>query len=633
MSRRTLIMPHCVEDIGDTLAAAPSAHDRVVLTADPDTSARLTALDIPHLTPFELVNRDERAAYLEYEAGALRFFDAQARVDTGYLNPLAVARYRLTGAHRRLTWMSYLTRRAMQRLRPGRAISFAGECGHGLDQPADVRRLALFEGVLRASADALGVQNVVVRRSSAAGRFVDHVAARNRETALRRPDVAGDLRGRPYVLFQSNGVDLIRQAPLVRATRDALGLPCVQIFSHATAEQLEHVRSLGHIVWNERALCATSDRMPDEAGRSGLRRFLEAARVEPAASELFTSSHTRSHIDFLFGPYSETVGRALLGWRRFFSEWPPIAVIANYHAPAVDAAVAAGIPTLTLTHGLMMIGQTAWYETLPECDIAALSDRHARTLIETGIDERRIKLIGDPYADAMVRDGSVPDEDPEKHAMRAAARAKLGVEPDKRLVAICTGSLGMPAKTSHAPIADFAAAFRGLGALADLIGRRHEWRFAIKRHPRFDHHEAHDRAFARLPERLRPINADQVSLADLSLAADAIVVWNVLTSGLVESSFWGRPTYLLDEGLIWHDHALWATDAWPCVSSHRSLEDELTRVFADDAHAAKRGKQARAAANNFTPGAGVSSLDRGLAWVEGAARARRGQSAAIPQSV
>lgn len=612
-------MAHCVEDVADLIAAAPAALKGLVLAIDPDTSERLAALDIAHLTPFDLVAVDEWPRYRAFESAALGCFDQYAHVEAGGLNTLGVARYRLTGAHRRMTWVSFLMRRAIERLAPARLITFAGECGHGLDQPPAARRAPLFDGLARAAAARADVRIDAIRRPDATAAFVDHVAARNR-AAPTPIDVDAALRGRPYILFQSNGDDLTRQAPLLRAAQAGTGALCVQAYSFATDAQLSQARDAGGLLWNERALLGGGHAALDpRAAQRARTRLLRAARRNPAAHDLFASPHTRSHVDFLFGDYSRSVGAALVGWRRFFEARPPVALIANYHAPIVDAAVAAGVPTLTLTHGLMMIGQTAWYQTLPNCDIAAISARHAQALAQAGIDPARAPVLGDPYADALraqadaVSAGAPSEVDPERRQLRA----RLGVRPDQKLIALCTGSLGMPAKTSHAPIADFAHAFRGLAPLCEMIRRRPQWRFAIKRHPRFDHHAAHARAFAGLPADQQPIGADDAPLSDLARAADAVVVWNVVTSALVEASLWRRPTYLHAESLVWHDHAAWATDGWPRTMSHPELERELERVFADEAYAARRARQVRRAADAFlveTP-----SVDRCLGWLETAA--------------
>ncbi|MCP4591946.1 MAG: hypothetical protein GY842_14525, partial [bacterium] len=127
--------------------------------------------------------------------------------------------------------------------------------------------------------------------------------------------------------------------------------------------------------------------------------------------------------------------------------------------------------------------------------------------------------------------------------------------------------------------------------------------FVIRCHPRYDHPALYEWVNQSLPPEQKMLVCGERSLTDLVAWADVIVVPNVKTSAMFDVSFGGKPVYLLDQSMIWHDHNWWGTQHWPHAGSVAELERELGALFGDSQHYAMRAAQTRDALFHYLDGA------------------------------
>ena len=621
---RPLLVLHDAGQLARVESYAPAALDGEVIAFDTDIHLLLRERGVPHRTPWDVIDRQEHPALEAYGAAVWRHWLDHARLDFEGMNLLHMALIRHHSALARLAWMAYAARRFTEVLRPDAVFVFEEPPAHGLDQPVTHRTLPLLSGMLRAAAEDCGCAiQVIPRNPREEGAFDDRVA-RFDQAVHEQVDVAAALEDRPYLLLQANRTDLLRQLPLIRAFRESTGCQCVQLYREADAEIVAEAAAQGQFVWHESQVAPMAAVPRIEATARRFRAaFHRAASALPRDLRLiYANSHVASHFDFLFGEYAGKLALHVRRWRAFLSAARPVAFVSNYHAPIFDVAASLGLQCLGLTHALMMIGQPDWFATLPaESQIGAISELHRERLIEAGVAAERISVTGDPWVD-QVRDRE--DEHISTVASRVATRARLGIKSHRRMVLICTGSYGMPSKTTILPEIDWAEGVRNMVELAALTRRRRDLAFVIKCHPRFDYAHFYRRLAEEAPREARLIIAGDESLSDLAHAADVICVWNTITSALVEAALHPRPVSVFSRALVWYDAHRWGVDGWPHFEDVASIEAEIDGVTTHEDYRTRRIAQSREALECFLGDPGQSFAARCMSALQNFALAPAG---------
>lgn len=418
---------------------------------------------------------------------------------------------------------------------------------------------------------------------------------------------------RPFVLFHANGIDVRRQWPLIAELSGRDDLEAVQVYKSTDADSLREARSLGHVVLSEAELLPDVP-APDisAACQQGWRAFQTACAHAPEALRgVFDNAHVRPHFEFLFGDYAVRVAQQVARWAALLQQTPPAVMVANYHAPAVDVATSLKVETLGLPHGLL-VGNTDWTRTLGTRSIGVLSARHRELLLEGGVGADRIVELGDPWlqkVDASRGGAAATGRDP------AALRSRLEAVEGTRLVVLCTSNLGIFSKAVCLPLTNWKQGLDDFEAIWALAAKHPQWRFALRSHPRFDHAALYESLNARLPAPLRVRICNDVSLEQLAGAADVIVSPNVISSAIVEASFYGRPVLVLSGALCWYEPSDWRLAGWPHVANVAALEMELQRLFAHPEHYDRRAGQTRAALREYLGSAAASGAARCARWI------------------
>jgi hypothetical protein len=597
----------------------PAALNDLVLAFDPDLHVRLKRRAIPHLTPWDVVDRRERAAVYDFESRVWRFWQTHAHALCQGIDLLDLVKYRHVVCFTRFAWAVYVIRRALESLRPAEVVVFDEPNGHGLDQPPDYRKMPMLFALLRGIAEQYGIPTRVLRRELAAGAssFEDRVARRSRRAL---PPVAPEqaLAGRPYVLFSGNDFDLLRQLPLIRALREECDQTVVQLYKSGDARSVRLARQAGHIIWHESQVAGDTPPPECTALAADARRTFDAARQD-APDELraiFDNPYLGPHFDFIFGEYLRKMVGHVAVWQRFLTRYPPAMLITNYHTPVLDIACRLGVPALVLSHALINVGIDRWFQSLPACLVGAVSETHRAKLGAAGIPAERLCVTGDPSIDDLL--ARVRANDAVTSAAQAESlRKQLGLSPEQRVVLLCTANPWMPAKAHLVPQTDWADAVRCLEALGRLAARKPQWAFVVKCHPRYDFADLYDSINRSLPVNQRLRVVPDASLASLAQVADAIVLPNSLTSALVEASFWRKPVMILAQSMIWYDAETWMTQHWRHLRSVATLEAELENMFADPRRYQERVRETRAALHHFLGGRPAYSVPRCLEVIDG----------------
>lgn len=596
---RSLVVLHDEHDLADILAHVPQALAGTVLAFDTDIHLRLLSDGVEHMTPWHIVGRSEYAQVQRLESAIWRHWTRNARLPFEGINLLGMAAYRHVSAFARLSWAAYVLRRVVEEIAPQRIFAFAEPPAHGLDQPADYRRMPLLSGLLRGLADQRGVDVHLVPRG-AASEFHDRIAERDRGAAPP-VDVERLLRGRPLILAYANGTELLRQQPLMRSLAEQGGCAAIQIYKAAEPEVLAAVSGPGAL--HESQLCPPGDTPDVRHVAAAARARLEnaAADFAPDAALVFRNPHLRPHFDFLFGSYAARMARHVRAWRRVFADLRPAVLITSYQAPVLDVAADAGVPCLVLPHGLMTIGQPTQFTTLPRAThIAAISRLHRERLLVAGIGAGRIHATGDPWSANLATEAARIRDTAAARAATERVRRQLDIAPDRRIVLLCTGSYGMPAVIPHLPQTDWRDAVRQTRRLGELCRRRPEWAFVLKCHPRFDYQRLYGEINRGLPpDRRLMVAPNDFELLPLAAAADVVCVWNVVTSALVEASLVGRPVIQCLPSVIWCDREQWGIDAWPEIAGVEALELELERLLTRPEHYTACVRATQAAATRY----------------------------------
>lgn len=617
MRPRCLTILHNADDLARIEALCPEALSGTVLGFALDIHLQLQDRGIDHLTPMDLIGYDELPRLQRFEASVQQFWSAHARIIYRGVDLLSLARLRHISCFRRVSWAAYVIQRALEVIRPEQVVVFEEPAGHGLDQPSGYRKMPLLFSLLRGIAEQAGCPVHLLRSDGGGcGTFEDR-AAHNARKAL--PPSAPDSRpfGRPWVLVHGNGSDLLRQVPLIQGLLDQSDFAVVQSYSSASESELQRLSDVAHHLCHVSQLIS-HDRATDVDAPAGLgrARFDEAALRAPAElSGIFRNPYMKIHFDFIFADYARAMAQHLRSWRRFFSVHRPSALVSTYPTPMTDIASQCGIPCLNLPHGLMMLGLPEFFTSLYGGCVGAISSLHRDRLVSAGLHPRRVRVTGDPYLDPILDRIRRTSARSRAHSA-AAVRRRHGVPPDSRFLLLISGGMDTPSSGATLPMIDWAHAVQAAGQLATMIERHPQWRFVVKCHPRRDHPRLYERLNERLPSGHHLAMAHDTSLHDLVPAVDAVVSFNISTSGVIESSLWGKPVIFLDTSMMWCDYEQWATDSWPIVNSVDELEEALEAMFSDAGRYEQYVKQTQDAVHRFFDGPPQPAVPRCLETID-----------------
>lgn len=637
-SQRRLTLLACLDDLNAVRTAYPAALEGVILAHDPDVHIALRAEGVAHITPWDLFNADDYATVRDYLQRVLAAWDAFGRIPYGGLDLLRMAWYRHVSALSRMAWATCVIRRCLERIPASEVCVFDDETGHALDQPVEHRQMPVFHGLARGIAEQAGICVRALARGPS-NRFHDSCAARAVKPQVRTgkdnwavhieprlawtigasshnplaattmtspcsypqsgesefefsrddpgraiPGGAADwpLKG-DYILFHANGSDLKRQDRLIESLRKDGRYEVAQLYRYADATTIESVLQAGRRLWCESHFLEILERPAPfdfDPSQAHARFRSEAALLPPDLKSIFCNPRAAFHFDFLFGEYAHKLRRHVDVWQAFFRRSRPALLVANYHAPIVDVAVACGVPTLVLTHGLMLFGDTSWYTSLPACSIGAISRTHADRLAQCAIPAARLHVTGDPGVSEMMAEARESRTCADSSRDGSTLRMRLRVPADGRLVLLVTSDLGSPAKLTRLPMTNFNEAVDAIELMSGIIERNPDWRFVLRPHPRYDHPGAYDRLIQTLSDERRPhLVGGETKLGELMLAVDVIVVMNVMTSAMMELSMWGKPVVLLASAMPWYDAEQWGTRDWRHAASIAELEAMLSRML------------------------------------------------------
>ncbi len=598
-SARSLLVLHDADDLNCVEASCPQALSGDVLAFDTDIHLLLQERGIDHRSPWDIIRYEEQEALQCFEGAVWQHWLNHARLDFEGFNLLNLAGFRHVCALARLSWAAYALRRFVETLQPAVVYTFDEPPAHGLDQPVNYRKMPLLFGLLRGLAQRAGVPVSLISRAALGGvlSFEDQIA--KQDVATYEPiDAEAALGDRPFVLFQGNRADLLRQLPLIQKIRQDTDWHVVQLYKDADAAVLREAKQGGHFVWHESQVTGKTTTDICLAADAAYQKFQSAGRAATDELQgLFDNPYVASHFEFLFGTYADKMAMHVVKWKAFFGRCRPVAFVANSHAPIVDVAAAAGIPSLFLGHGLLMLGQPRWYTTLPErTQIGSLSEHHRERLTHIGIAAERAHLTGDPQVEEFHRaliDGETTKTDTQ------SVRKRLDIMPGQRVVLLCTTCFGMPSTTTHLPTTDWAEGVRSMRALATMAEQHSDWTFVIKCHPRFDHPALYAGVNRTLPPDRRFIIPTEESLENLLRLADVVCVWNTASSVLVEASLADKPVMVYSRALVWYDAAEWGCADWPHFDKLDDLERELETLLGDPKHYSERVGQVRRAVSLF----------------------------------
>ncbi len=598
-------------------ADCPQALSGALIVFDVDLHALLLDRNIDHLTPWDIVQPDERSRVRDFYAQVWGFWRASSPVELDGIDCFRLATYRHVCCLKRLTWAAYALQRCFNELRPGELVTFAETTGHGLDQPVGSRKMPLLFALARGMAEQAGVVVHLLQRQKALGRdgFVDQAGAPHAKTR-ERVELSNVLGGRPFALFTGSGHDLLRQLPVIEGLRQAGALTPVQLYKSADRPIQSLLERSGHLLWHESQVTDEIDPAQfDGWARAARLRFDRLRRRAPETLRcLFDNPHMDIHFDFMFGEYLRRMAWHVRTWPRLFEKCRPQLLVANYAAPIVDIAAHLGIPTLVLPHGLMSFGDRAFPLALHEkVIIGALSELHAEKLTGWGILSARVRVTGDPVFDEHLSRAARPGPPP------APAESCDRQKPARRRILLLTGNLGLPSASSDLPEIDWADATRCLEAIARMAGRRGDWEFTAKCHPRYDHPLLYKYANRDLPpKRYLRVVTDR-RLKDLVRDCAAVVCVNVKSSAIFEASVWRKPVFLLHQSMIWLDRRAWEIDRWPQIARVEELEGELDAIFADPGRYSACVEQTRRALQSCFGGDPPAAVPRCVEVIQGLA--------------
>ncbi len=596
------------EDLRCVEALRPAALRGTVLAFSLDLHLALKDRGMAHITPWDVVRAHDRDAVHALDREVWRFWTNHARIMDQGMDLLAMTQYRHVQAMSQLAWMSFVIDRALEHLTPTEVVTFEEPVGHGLEQPPGLQKLPLLFALLRGMAEQAGIETTILRRSDAPGQepFIDHAAA----AAVKHFDpvsLEALLRGRPYVLFQANGADLLRQLQLIEAIHRDGEIAMVQAYTIADQRTLDRLESIGHIVLHESQLAPRS--MPATISDTRARERFDHARRQapPVLQGIFNNAYVDIHFDFIFGEYARKMAGHVRRWTKFFHDTPPSAVIVNSQAALCDVAHHHGIPCALLSHGPAILGSVRWYEAFPPVSIAAISRPHRARLLEAGIPNSRIHITGDPALDELFSESNKPRISNGNIPRQVESPV---TDHHEKMVLLLTAAISAPVEIGVIPTTNWLDAAACIDELGAMMVERTGWRFTIKCHPRYDHRAMYERLLRRLPRQCKVTMCHDVPLRPLVEAADVVVAFNTASSSLVDASFLNKPVIRFDRSMMWFDDEANEMHRWPRVRSVPQLRTALDAVLSDESRRQRLIAQTREALHGYYGGSLEPALPR-----------------------
>lgn len=537
----------------------------VFVACDPEVHIELRRSGVRHITPWDLIDGRRLAELRRFEQEVIAFWRANAHANFDGVNLLGCADFRHAGALSRIIWCHAVIDAALRRARPRRAVVVEQPPRHGLSQPPELRSFPLLQSMFAGAAERLGMD--VIRCSTAAPptAFEDAVVRHREPSSPPGRDELGQLRDRRFILVHGNGIDLDRQRELAAGIRAKSDLALVHLHGNSTADRVAALGTIFDFSWNESQFRQQANTFEiSEIGRESARNWRASVEAAPAPiRDMLRNPGLRPHFEFIFGDYLSRVADHVATWSRFFASCRPEALVAHYQAPILDVAVSAGIPSMILPHGLNY-DLPQWYTGLPACRIGALSETHRNVVLGAGVDAARISVTGDPW---LRRSSRKSEAD--------RARRSLGLPMDRPIVLICTSQLGWMSANEGLPHTSWRGAIDSLLEIRALADRKPQWQFALKCHPRYDHHTLYPQLIS--GGNSLPIFRNE-SIQQLAAAADVALFANVYSSAMIECAAIGIPTVLLCNHMPGFDLDRAGLSQWPVVRSIERFEQMVEAI-------------------------------------------------------
>jgi len=585
------------DDLACVQAVCPEALHGRVLAFDLGVHLALLDLGIPHSTPWDFATRATRPDLEHLDQVLWELWREHARVPFEGFNLLRMTEYRHRAWIACMAWIAHVIQGALATLRPSEVIVFEEPHGHGLSPPADYHKMPVLFMLVRGIAEQMGISVRVLASNEQPGRpqYTDRVAQAN-PPHLEPVELAAALGDRDFILFAGSGHDLVRQLPLIRQINEDGQFLAVQIYRTADRATLDALQANGHPVWHDSQVVPEVP-LPDLGAAKHARDSLKNAcrTLSPAARAVFLNPRLEPHFEFLFGEYARKMARHALVWRSVFRRFRPAAVAVNHIAALNDVAAEMGIPGLVLPHGLVMPAAVRRTPTIRGFHVGVVSELHRRKLVEAGVPDNLIHVAGDVRIDEILDEVRRMRSQNDKHGGIESVRRGLGLGAGQRLVLLATGNLGRLAQSADLPTTDWADAVRCLESVASLAIRHPQWRWAVKPHPRFDQPVLYERVNRTLPVETRMLLIENVPLSRLVQAADVVVVFNVITSAIIEASFHATPVIVLSQSMCWYRPDEYGMQGWCHVASASALERRLELILTDAAEYERLVAQTRTA--------------------------------------
>jgi hypothetical protein len=577
---RPLVVLLDLDDWACAQAVCDDLSEMTLLVYDLDLHLTLMAHKIEHITAWDLLSAEDREAVRARAAQAWDFWQQSAQFRYGGLDLFKLAEVRHRGWVNRCSFATFVLQRALEYLRPGEVVTFEEPFGHGLTPPLDYHKMPILFMLVRGMAERRGipVRLIAIDNQVRRPRHHDPIAAHKAATCHESVDLGAVLPADPYILFFGNGVDLSRQQDLIHELQRAAHLPAVQLYRNAGAELLATLQANGHSLYHDEQVAPFTSVTLDAAAVGAARQAFDAARAKAAdeLGDIFANPAGEPHYSFLFGSYLESLAGHVNRWNVFFEHHRPELLVVHSPEPVVEIAAAHNIPSLLLPHSLMLTGVIDYVSSAERVTLGALSSGHADRLIASGIPRERVRVTGDPRVDQI----TAQQRDSVQQS-RQRIRERFGILSDEHAVLIITGSLALPAQQINLPRMNWKGAADGYVRLIQELATVTKCRTLVKPHPRYDHPLLVDYANRSLSESARVERVTDEALTGLVAASDAVVVFNIITSALIEASFMPRPVMVFSESMCWYDPSEWEMQHWAHFDSVQQLSNYLQTIFAD----------------------------------------------------
>lgn len=568
-------------DIDDWACAQANLDDlsqASLLVFDLDLHLTLKAHKIEHATVWDVLEVDDKHEVHALADSAWEFWQQHASLIYRGLDLFRMATVRHQGWVNRFSFVTFVLRRVFELWEPECVIAFEEKIGHGLTPQRDYRKMPTLFMLLRGMADRRGIPVTLITEEMQHRRpsYCDHIAAAKEGREVKPLDLQALIGSDPYVLFFGNDYDLRRQSGLIQTISDHAQFQVAQLYRTADVALLESLKDQAHLLLHDEEVAPSQTVDLDATLKSDSRALFDskASQANAELQDIFSNSACGPHYDFLFDPYLDALAGHVVRWQSLFERARPGLVVVQSPEPVVDIASEAGIPVLTLPHSLMLTGEPEYLNNAKNLTVGAIGKGHAKRLLESGLHPEQVRITGDPTVDEVrARVGQIGSQH------RQSMRDQLGIRPDQRMVLLVTGCLAMQAQQVRLPRINWKSAALGFEQLGREISGYSDWQCVVKQHPRFDHPLLVDYANRELPRDRRMQRLTDQPLHELVAASDAVVVFNIVTSALIEASFQPRPVVVLSESLCWYDSEQWDMHHWAHFQSVPALVHYLQTIF------------------------------------------------------